>query len=390
MQPAIHCHYTRLEAPETLRPHPRNPNKHGQRQIKLLARILEDHGFRHPIVVSELSGRIVAGHARREAAEYARFDNVPVETQPFASEQDELAFLVADNQISELAEMDSAELEAIVQELRGQDFSLETLGFDDSDFKLVERREMKKDTVDKISPDLPGAMMLKPGMLFESKAIYGIPELKPDLLADCPTPITTWIGPIRTERWEHHYLMVWNNDSIRDLPLDRTVACFYTYDDKFEDAWRMPDDFTTRLMNMKMPAVVTPNFSCYLETPKAVAIFNIYRSRWCGRFWQEAGLRVIPDIDFALADSFEYCCAGVPQNAPCIAIQNHVKMVGWDVQRAAQDGVMQIIDMLKPQSILVYAGEQSEELLSEVLPKELHVVYVMNAITKRRSFIKKS
>ena len=49
-------------------PHPRNPNKHGDNQIALLAKIIGNQGWRNPIVVSERSGFIVAGHGRLGAA----------------------------------------------------------------------------------------------------------------------------------------------------------------------------------------------------------------------------------------------------------------------------------------------------------------------------------
>lgn len=36
---------------------------------------------------------------------------------------------------------------------------------------------------------------------------------------------------------------------------------------------------------------------------------------------QEAGLKVIPDVNWSDDDNFEFCFAGIPKNAPCVAIQ---------------------------------------------------------------------
>lgn len=60
----VWCAYDKLVKVEELIPHPKNPNTHPQSQIKILAQNIRYHGWRHPIVVSKLSGYIVAGHGR--------------------------------------------------------------------------------------------------------------------------------------------------------------------------------------------------------------------------------------------------------------------------------------------------------------------------------------
>jgi ParB-like chromosome segregation protein Spo0J len=69
------------------------------------------------VIVSKLSGYIVAGHARIEAAKLLNINAVPVDYQPFASEAEETAYLIADNRIAELAERDNAILKDLLQEL---------------------------------------------------------------------------------------------------------------------------------------------------------------------------------------------------------------------------------------------------------------------------------
>lgn len=41
-------------------------------------------------------------------------------------------------------------------------------------------------------------------------------------------------------------------------------------------------------------------------------MWNTYRSRWLGRWWQSKGLRVIPTVNWSDEASFEYCFAGIP------------------------------------------------------------------------------
>mgnify|MGYP003335018541 FL=1 len=64
----IRCAFKEMVDVVNLVSHPRNPNKHGDQQIALLAKVIRHQGWRAPVVVSKRSGFIVAGHGRLEAA----------------------------------------------------------------------------------------------------------------------------------------------------------------------------------------------------------------------------------------------------------------------------------------------------------------------------------
>jgi DNA modification methylase len=102
----VYCRYSEIVDIKDLRPNPNNPNKHPAQQIERLAYIIENNGWRNPIVVSTRSGYIVKGHGRLKAAEKLGVKQVPVEYQDYATESAELADLLADNRIAELAEFD--------------------------------------------------------------------------------------------------------------------------------------------------------------------------------------------------------------------------------------------------------------------------------------------
>lgn len=116
----VHCAHDELADIANLIPNPRNPNKHGDKQVAMLAKIIRHQGWRAPIVVSNRSGFVVAGHGRLEAAKLLGVQSVPVNRQDFATEADEWAHLIADNRIAELAEIDSAAIAAILREVDGQ------------------------------------------------------------------------------------------------------------------------------------------------------------------------------------------------------------------------------------------------------------------------------
>lgn len=133
----VWCAYDKLVKVEEVIPHPKNPNTHPQNQIKILAQSIRYHGWRHPIVVSKLSGYIVAGHGRLEAAKELGVSIVPVEYQNFASEDNELAVLVGDNRLAELSSLDLNGLQDIIDGFKASDFDTILAGFEPTDLDAL-------------------------------------------------------------------------------------------------------------------------------------------------------------------------------------------------------------------------------------------------------------
>lgn len=144
----IYCAHTRLTDPNSLQPNPANPNRHSAHQIQLLASIIQEQGWRNPITVSRRSGQIVRGHGRLEAALLIGCEAVPVDEQDYATEAEELADLLADNRLAELAELDEDELKRLLKSIQESDpsFDLELTGFmDDEIRKLFDDEDAAED-----------------------------------------------------------------------------------------------------------------------------------------------------------------------------------------------------------------------------------------------------
>lgn len=138
----IHCKYDELVNPSKLKNHPKNRNKHGQDQIERLAEIYKYHGIRHPIIVSNLSKCIVAGHGRKLAAIRAGIKEMPVVFQEFESTEKEYAFIQADNAIALWAELDMAGINEDIGDL-GPDFDINMLGIQDFTIDVADKFEDK-------------------------------------------------------------------------------------------------------------------------------------------------------------------------------------------------------------------------------------------------------
>ena len=113
----VYCRYDEAVDIDRVTGHPRNPNKHGDEQIALLAKIIKNSGWRNPICVSNRSGFVIKGHARLMAARVLGMTHVPVEYQDYATEAEEYQDMIADNRIAELAERDMGIIKDLLEEL---------------------------------------------------------------------------------------------------------------------------------------------------------------------------------------------------------------------------------------------------------------------------------
>lgn len=157
----VQCAHTEMVDIDLLVMNPLNPNKHGEKQIELLAKIMNHQGWRHPVTVSKRSGFVVAGHGRIMAARKNGWTQVPVDRQDFATEADEYAHLIADNKISELAEHDDA---MMFESLKAfPDMDLDLLGIPDLVIPEVEMLPMgDPDAV----PEVPSEARTKLGDVY--------------------------------------------------------------------------------------------------------------------------------------------------------------------------------------------------------------------------------
>lgn len=137
--PVIRCGYDDLVDPTTLKLGEKNDwHKHPKEQLELYGKIILETGWRRAVVVSNRSGQVVKGNGATLTALAGGWSQIPVEFQDYDSEQQELADMIADNKLAELAGTDEAKLRVILQGLDGKiDLQLAGLTLEDiADLKL--------------------------------------------------------------------------------------------------------------------------------------------------------------------------------------------------------------------------------------------------------------
>jgi hypothetical protein len=129
---------------DEIKPYERNNKKHPQNQIDKLKKQVEIHGWDVPIVVDE-NNIIIKGHGRLEAAKQLNMKTIPCIIRTDLTEDQKKAARIADNKLSELAEIHFDNLKIEMEELKLVDFDVQLTGFDDFSMLNVFSQEENKD-----------------------------------------------------------------------------------------------------------------------------------------------------------------------------------------------------------------------------------------------------
>lgn len=136
-------------------PSSRNVRRHSKKQIRKLARAIEEFGFKVPIICTR-DGTIVAGHGRFEAAKLIGLDRVPVIYIDDLTPEQVRLFALADNQLGDLSTFSEEDLKIELGELLNLnlDLDLTLSGFDTGQIDLLIGDEDDRDP-SKIEPPIP-------------------------------------------------------------------------------------------------------------------------------------------------------------------------------------------------------------------------------------------
>lgn len=198
---------------------------------------------------------------------------------------------------------------------------------------------------------------------------WGIPRLRDDRLMtfdEIPDNLQAWAGSA-TKEWpdpDQWWLYNWGIDSTSGMrDISKVIISFYCWDDYFENWWHYPSRYAAKVLNSKIKYVLTPNFSMWSDVSRSVNLWSLYRSRWIGRYLQEVGLTVCPDINWPMGDrSFlkDQVLATLPDNPPLISMQvttfseEDIKKYG---EKKQIEDVQTVFDTLSPDGLLLYGGK---------------------------------
>jgi hypothetical protein len=276
-----------------------------------------------------------------------------------------------------------------VQSLVGTTYSDDALGKLMVEIDLDRKNDI--DSIAEVDPDLDGVEDLSKYVFFESTKNFDIPELRLDMIPEkFPDKLDIWAGhEIDSERAEDEHqwwLAQWHSGN-RGIPFERSILSLYTEDFHFEGLYYDPSMNTKKILNTGITCCIMPNYSVNQTWPIATWIWAAYRSAYVARYWQEAGLFVIPDIQYGGSDeALDVTLECIPEGCPVVATQ--VQTIRGDMERIRTTARLLKIaeERIGFEQIMIYGHTDADKVV-QYAGLEAEVIRVENRTTRRRAIL---
>ena len=336
---------------ENLKPYENNAKIHTVEQIEQIKASITEFGMNDPIAIWK-DNIIIEGHGRLIACKELGFKELPVIRLDNLTDDERKAYTLVHNKLTMNTDFDidllNEELEAI--EIDMTEFGFEDLsGFDDfgedeeedfddgyyGDERERTNRAYNLDLIEELTND------------FWQMPIIECDDFIPDDLIGF-----NYAKSSENKKYGIH---------------------FYVDDYQFERIWNYPEKYVDVLEQYE--CILTPDFSLYLDMPMPMKIWNIYRSRLIGQYFQSRGIKVIPTISWAEEETFKFCFKGIPKGS-IVSISTIGVKQDKNALQIWLDGVNEMIKQIEPKAILVYGGKLDYDF------KDIQVYYYENKVTE--------
>ena len=140
----------------------------------------------------------------------------------------------------------------------------------------------------------------------------------------------------------------------------KSIVHFFLDDYKFESIYNNPKKKIEALRQFK--AVLTPDFSMFVEMPIALQLFSTFKNRWTGAYLQQQGINVIPTIRWGDLTSFNFCFDGIEKGS-IVAVST----IGVKKQKSHfMLGYNEMLSRIKPSKIICY-GKPFDEMKGDII-----------------------
>ena len=139
---------------------------------------------------------------------------------------------------------------------------------------------------------------------------------------------------------------------------DCVALHFFIDDYQFERIWNNPERYIE--MFKKYEYICSPDYSLFLDHPKAFQIFNTFKKQYLGAYYQLHGIKVVPTVSWSDSSSYEWCFDGIEQGS-CVACSSIGCLRDKEAKQLFIDGFIVMIHVIHPSKILM-VGNLPEEL----------------------------
>ena len=313
-----------------IREYQNNAKLHPQSHIEQIKKSIVDMEFNDPIAIDE-NNVIIEGHGRYKAVQQLGWEEIPCIRLSHMTEQQKKAYILAHNKLTMNTDFDpdmlAMELDGII------DFDMEEYGFDIPDIfdepdEPKEKASHREKTYREYNLELVD--------ISQCAGFYDMPIIrKSDFI---PSDL---IG--------FNYALSNENKNVG-------IHCFID-DYQFSRLWHNPDAYIETIA--KYECFLSPDFSLYLDMPMAMKVWNIYRSRLIGQYYQNHGIEVIPTVSWAEPETFAFCFDGIEPGGT-VAVSSVGCMKSAESKKLFLAGYEEMTKRLNPEHIVFYGNIPEE------------------------------
>lgn len=295
--------------------------------VPAIAESIKAYGFRGRIKVWKRDNPvIISGHHRVAACKHLGWTEIPDEHIEFCedmSDEEVKAFRLADNRTGQSGKWNRALTREEVRRLTSKGVDMSRFGFDfKSKLKPYGAERLKTD-------DYYNLGIVNSG---HCSGNYDMPKL--EAVDFEPTGLLPF-----------NYAKT-ANDTKKTLH-------FFVDDYQFERLWNAPEKYLDLIKSFE--AVLTPDFSLYMDMPLPIQQWNEYRRRALGNYWQRNGVTVIPTLSWSDERSYGFCFDGLPKYSTVASSTVGVKRDDL-AKETWFSGMRDAMKRLEPSQVLLYGG----------------------------------
>lgn len=344
-----------------IKPYNKNPRKHPKASIDAIMESIKDFEMCDPIAVWGKDNTIVEGHGRLQALKKLGYKEAPIIRLDHLTDEQRRAYISVHNKTQEFSEWD---FDLLPDELNNIfDIDMSKFGFEltKEEFGLGLEPEQEQEEEDEIDEGYYGDERER------TNNAYNLSIIEYDNLTNdfWQMPILKPCDYIPKELISFNYAKTSER---------KDVGVHFCIDDyQFERVWNNPEKYLPILMEYE--CIMTPDFSLYMDMPMPMKIWNTYRARMIGNYYQSKGLRVIPTISWCEPETFSFVFKGLPQNGTVllstIGIKNDLTVF--------KQGYPEFIKQVQPKNILLYGGKIDYDF------GDVNIIYFENQAIERLS-----
>lgn len=326
-----------------------NAKIHTKEQIEQIKKSIQEFGMNDPIAVWK-DNIIIEGHGRLIACQELGFEELPIIRLDDLTDDERKAYTLIHNKLTMNTDFD---IDILNNELDNIEIDMSEFGFDLDNFDDDYEEDFEDDD------GYYGDERERTNRAYNLDLIESLTD-------------DFWQMPIiENDNYIPKDLIGFNyakSSENKDCGIH-----FYIDDYQFERIWNYPEKYVEILEQYE--CILSPDFSLYLDMPMPMKIWNIYRSRMIGQYFQNRGIKVIPTISWAEKETFEFCFRGIPKGS-IVSISTIGVKQNENALKIWYEGVDEMIKQIEPSVILVYGGKLDYDF------KDIKVYYYDNKVTE--------